>query len=70
MLKARQEDITPEELIARVGAQQVRDFGDFDIGFDNFHTTHSTESRELTEQVYLALARARLHPTRVDPPGL
>ena len=27
MLKARQEDITPEELIARVGAQQVRDFG-------------------------------------------
>ena len=55
MLKARQEDITPEELIARVGAQQVRDFGDFNIGFDNFHTTHSTESRELTEQVYLAL---------------
>jgi methionyl-tRNA synthetase len=55
MLKARQEGITPEELIARVGAQQARDFGDFGIGFDNFHTTHSTESRELTEQVYLAL---------------
>jgi len=55
MLKARQEGITPEELIAKVGAQQVRDFGDFGIGFDNFHTTHSTESRELTEQVYLAL---------------
>ena len=55
MLKARQEDITPEELIARVGAQQVRDFADLGIGFDNFHTTHSQESRELTEQVYRAL---------------
>jgi methionyl-tRNA synthetase len=55
MLKAREEGITPEELIARIGAQQVRDFGDFGIGFDNFHTTHSSESRELTEQVYLAL---------------
>src|SRR4030095_3636791 len=55
MLKAREEGITPEELIARVGAQQVRDFADFDIGFDNFHTTHSTESRELTEQTYRTL---------------
>jgi methionyl-tRNA synthetase len=55
MLKARQEGVTAEELIARVGAQQVRDFGDFDIAFDNFHTTHSTESRELTEEVYRRL---------------
>jgi methionyl-tRNA synthetase len=55
MLKARQDGVTPEELITRVGAQQARDFADFDIGYDNFHTTHSTESRELTEQVYLAL---------------
>jgi methionyl-tRNA synthetase len=55
MLKAREEGITPEELIARVGAQQVRDFADFDIDFDNFHTTHSTESRELTDSIYLTL---------------
>jgi len=41
MLKARQEGITAEELIARVGAEQVRDFGGFGISFDNFHTTHS-----------------------------
>ncbi|HEX9772339.1 MAG TPA: methionine--tRNA ligase [Steroidobacteraceae bacterium] len=55
MLKARQEGITPEELIARVGAEQARDFADFGVGFDNFHTTHSPESRELTEAVYLRL---------------
>lgn len=55
MLKARQEGIPPEELIARVGAEQVRDFGDFDISFDNFHTTHSPENRELTEAIYRRL---------------
>jgi methionyl-tRNA synthetase len=55
MLKARQEGITPEELIARVGAEQAHDFADFGVGFDNFHTTHSPESRELTEAVYLRL---------------
>jgi methionyl-tRNA synthetase len=55
MLKARQEGITPEELIERVGAEQRRDFGGFDISYDNFHTTHSPESREVTEAVYRRL---------------
>jgi methionyl-tRNA synthetase len=55
MLRARQEGITPEELIARVGAEQVRDFGDFGISFDNFHTTHSPENREVTETIYRRL---------------
>jgi methionyl-tRNA synthetase len=55
MLKARQEGVTPEELITRIGAEQARDFGDFGIGFDNFYTTHSRESRELTEDIYRKL---------------
>jgi methionyl-tRNA synthetase len=55
MLKARQEGIPPEQLIERVGAEQKRDFAGFDISFDNFHTTHSPESREVTEQVYRRL---------------
>jgi methionyl-tRNA synthetase len=58
MLKARQEGITPEELIARVGAEQRRDFGEFDISYDNFHTTHSDENRELTYEIYRRLAAA------------
>ena len=52
MLKARQEGISPEALIERVGAEQRRDFADFDVSFDNFHTTHSPENRELTEGIY------------------
>ncbi len=55
MLKARQEGITPEALIERVGAEQRRDFAGFDISFDNFHTTHSPENRELTEGIYRRL---------------
>jgi methionyl-tRNA synthetase len=55
MLKARQDGISPEELIARVGAEQARDFADLGISLDNFHSTHSAESREMTERVYARL---------------
>ncbi len=56
MLKARQEGIAPEELIARVGAEQRRDFDAFDISYDNFHTTHSDENREVTYEIYRRLS--------------
>jgi len=55
MLKARQEGITPEQLIERVGAEQRRDFGEFDISYDNFHTTHSDENRAVTYEIYRRL---------------
>ncbi len=52
MLRARQEGITPEELIARVAVEHQADFADFLIGFDNYHSTHSPENRELAELIY------------------
>jgi methionyl-tRNA synthetase len=55
MLKARQEGITPEQLIERIGVEQRRDFGEFDISYDNFHTTHSDENREVTYEIYRRL---------------
>jgi methionyl-tRNA synthetase len=58
MLKARQEGVSPEDLIARVSAEQRRDFADFDISFDNFHTTHSDENREVTNDIYRRLLAA------------
>src|SRR5512137_1572018 len=58
MLKARQEGITPEQLIERIGAEQRRDFGEFDISYDNFHTTHSDENREVTYEIYRKLVAA------------
>jgi methionyl-tRNA synthetase len=63
MLKAQSEGITPEELIAKVGAERRRDFAAFGIGFDNYYTTHSEENRRLTVRMYEALARAG-HITR------
>ncbi|MBD3619799.1 MAG: methionine--tRNA ligase [Chromatiales bacterium] len=52
MLRARQDGITPEALIARVGQEHQADFADFLISFDNYHSTHSEENRELAAMVY------------------
>ncbi len=52
MLKAEQNGITPEEQIANVKAEHEQDFSDFQIQFDNFHSTHSEENRELSELIY------------------
>ena len=55
MLRAQQDGITPEALIARVAAEHRRDFADFAIGFDCFYSTHSDENRELAGAVYRKL---------------
>ena len=55
MLRARKDGITPEELIKRYHDEFVRDFADFRISFDNFHTTHSPENRGLVEGIYAEL---------------
>jgi methionyl-tRNA synthetase len=52
MLRAAQEDITPEELIDRIGREHRADFRDFHIGFDNYYSTHSPENRECAELIY------------------
>jgi len=58
MLKARDEGIDPEQLITRVSEEHERDFGDFLIGFDNYHSTHSDENRELASEIYTRLDKA------------
>ena len=52
MLRAQQEGITPETLIARFAKEHQADFADFHIGFDNYHSTHSDENRVLSELIY------------------
>ena len=58
MLRARQEGIAPEDLIARVAEEHRADFADFLIGFDNYHSTHSEENRRLSELIYTRLRDA------------
>ena len=52
MLKAQQEGITPEELIAKVQVEHKNDFAGFHIHFDNYHTTHSDENRMHATLIY------------------
>ena len=52
MLKARQEGIAPEELIARVALEHQSDFAAFGIAFDNYHSTHSAENRDFATLIY------------------
>ena len=55
MLKAEANGISPEEQIANVKASHEADFSKFLINFDNYHSTHSEENRELSELIYRRL---------------
>ena len=65
MLKAEQDGISPEELIERIGREHRADFRDFEISFDNYHTTHSAENRWCAELIYARLKEAG-HIVRKD----
>lgn len=56
MLKAEQMGITPEELIADVKQDHEQDFKTFGIAYDNYHSTHSDENRELSTLIYQRLS--------------
>ncbi len=64
MLRAEKEGISPEELIARVHGEHYRDFSGFHIQFDNYHSTHSPETRELAETIYTRLKERGLIESR------
>ncbi|WP_417348753.1 methionine--tRNA ligase [Ferrimonas sp.] len=55
MLKAQQLGMTPEEMIAQVSEEHQADFAEFQVGFDNYHSTHSDENRELATLIYTRL---------------
>jgi len=52
MLRARQQGITPEALIADSSREHQADFADFGIAFDNYHSTHSDENRMFSELIF------------------
>ena len=52
MPKAQQLGIEPEQMIAAVSQEHQKDFSDFNISYDNYHSTHSEENRELSSLIY------------------
>ncbi len=52
MLNAEKQGLTPEQLIAQIRESHEEDFAGFLIGFDNYHSTHSDENREISADLY------------------
>lgn len=64
MLRAEQEGITPEELIARVNEAHQADFAKFGVHFDNYSSTNSDENRHFSGEIYRRLRDAGHIATR------
>ncbi len=57
MLRAEQEGITAEALIARMSQEHQADFKAFGVEFDNYHSTHSPENEAFVRDIYLKLRK-------------
>lgn len=55
MLSAQKAGIEPQQLIDEMKQEHEKDFVDFELSFDNFHTTHSDENRHFAELIYSRL---------------
>jgi len=64
MLRAEKEGITPEQLIVRMHSEHFEDFKGFHIAFDNYGSTHSPETQELANKIYLSLNNGKLIDVR------
>lgn len=54
MLHAEKQGITPEQLISNIQAEHVRDLQGFQVKHDNYYSTHSEETKLLSEAIYTA----------------
>jgi len=67
MIKAREQGMTPEALTEAASSEFVRDFADFGVDFDNYHTTHSPENEALTIEMFEALReRGDIHTREIE----
>ena len=64
MLKAEAEQQSPEQLVARIAAGRARYLEGFLIGFDHWHSTHSRENTELSQDIYRRLKAVGLIDSR------
>ena len=53
MLKAQDEGIEPETLIATQHKAHIADYRGFAISYDNYYSTHSEHNRQFSTQIYL-----------------
>jgi methionyl-tRNA synthetase len=58
MIRAQQENITPQQLVTRSAQEHQRDYAGFLIDFDQFHSTDSPENRRFTYELYRKASEA------------
>ncbi len=67
MIKAREQKITPEELIAKSATDHLKDFEGFGIAFDHYGSTNSDENRKLCEVFYNNIkANGHIHKKAIE----
>ncbi len=65
MLAAEKAGVAPEDFIRDIQAGHERDFAQFLVDFDHYHSTHSDENRELASLIYTRLRDATHWPESV-----
>ena len=60
MISAKKAGVSEEAFIGRMNEEHQRDFAGFQVAFDNYGSTHSTENRELCAQFWQSLRQAGL----------
>ncbi|MBC7419407.1 MAG: methionine--tRNA ligase [Bdellovibrio sp.] len=67
MIKAREQKITPEELITQSAIDHLKDFEDFGIAFDHYGSTNSPENKKLCDLFYERMkAKGHTHKKGIE----
>ena len=67
MLKAKELNITAEELIDDLHKKHHQTLKSFNVKLANFHSTHSEENKELTAEIFLkALEKKYIHKKKIS----
>lgn len=64
MISAQKKGVTPEAYIAEISAGRAKYLDGFYIRFDHWHSTHSKENTELSQDIYKRLKKAGLIYTK------
>ena len=63
MLRAEANGISPEDQIANVQKEHIRDFDGFGVHFDHYDSTHSDETRSRASEIYVKTAKQAILPS-------
>ena len=60
-LSAEKNNLSPEQLIQSIHDQRLQEFKQFNIDFDQYHSTHSAENQQLVTDIFLTLKKKTIY---------